>query len=83
MYPSLLKAQEEGYFNAYIICPVGVHGIGGGPVKRASMIFKVLPVDALQSKKFTYIGEGTNVFSWVCVYNPLRFARIDWDVGAH
>lgn len=63
----LLKAQEEGYLNAYIICPVGIHGIGGGPLKRPSLIFKMLPPEALKSKKVTYIGDGTNVFGWVCI----------------
>ncbi|KIP03939.1 hypothetical protein PHLGIDRAFT_121145 [Phlebiopsis gigantea 11061_1 CR5-6] len=61
----LLKAQEDGYLNAYIIIPGGIHGIGGGPLKRPSMVYKLLLADALQNGKLTYIGEGTNVFSWV------------------
>ncbi|KIP03940.1 hypothetical protein PHLGIDRAFT_15544 [Phlebiopsis gigantea 11061_1 CR5-6] len=63
----LLKAQENGYLNAYIICPAGVHGIGGGPLKRPSVAFMIFLAECRESKRVRYIGEGTNGFGWVHV----------------
>ena len=60
----ILKAQEEGYFNAFIVCPPGVHDVGG-PLKRPSVFFKYALGDSLQNRRVSYIGEGTNVIGFV------------------
>ena len=85
---SLLRAQEEGYFNAFIVCPSIVHGIGGGPLKRPSLAFKYFAADALERKQVAYIGEGSNrgdfvgsnvPHSW-CLYQHVhRFTSKIWQ----
>ena len=66
----ILKAQEEGYFNAFIVSPPGVHGVGG-PLKRPSAFFKYALSDPLQQGRVSYIGEGTNIIGFVGYVLPL------------
>jgi len=44
---ALLKAQEEGYLQAYILVPPAIHGVGTGPGKRGSVVYRLLVGDAL------------------------------------
>ncbi|THH01273.1 hypothetical protein EW145_g6946 [Phellinidium pouzarii] len=59
----VLKAAEEGYANSFILCPSIVYGRGSGPVKRITILVRLL----LESSKVQpyrrvhYVGEGTNI----------------------
>lgn len=66
MSTRILRAQEEGYLNAFIIVPSCVHGQGTGPVKRPSLFF-VHYVKAVEKRKAVYIGEGSNVTGFVSI----------------
>lgn len=63
---SIFKAGEE-YANTYIISPSSIAGRGSGPVGRVGvlqMFFNAVK----ESRRVTYIGEGTNVFGAVSLY---------------
>ncbi|TDL19365.1 NAD(P)-binding protein, partial [Rickenella mellea] len=63
----LLKAGEAGYANTYIICPTAVHGIGKGPVAKITGIYRYIWGATLEIGAVPYIGEGSNVTSFVHV----------------
>lgn len=58
---ALLKAQQEGYLNAYILVPSLIHGAGTGPGKQGSVAFRFFVGDAIARKKIFYIGDGSNL----------------------
>lgn len=56
----LIKAQQDGYLQAYILLPTLIHGTGTGPGKKASVAFRMFAGDAIAKKKAYYIGDGSN-----------------------
>ncbi|TDL19367.1 NAD(P)-binding protein [Rickenella mellea] len=63
----LLKAGEDGYASTYIICPTAVHGVGKGPVAKTTGIYRYFLGAALEAGAVTFIGEGSNILSFVHV----------------
>ncbi|KAI0314826.1 NAD(P)-binding protein [Amylostereum chailletii] len=61
----ILKAGEEGYLNAYILCPGGIVGTNKGPVKSARSFFTRFLAQLFSQLGGVYIGEGTSEFLFV------------------
>ncbi|KLO07940.1 NAD(P)-binding protein [Schizopora paradoxa] len=57
---ALIKAQQDGYLQAFIFNPTLIHGAGTGPGKKASVAFRMFVGDAIAKKKAIYIGDGSN-----------------------
>ena len=67
--PRILKAGEEGYVNAFIICPSMVHGRTSGPVERAPALTKMVISLMLERKHAFCVGDGSRTSGLVSVIN--------------
>lgn len=75
----ILKAAEKGTFNAAIISPVGIHGLGKTDIRTKSLgaIINWTTQNATQLGFSPYIGDGSAVFQMVLTRLP--FLELEAD----
>ncbi|KAI0312778.1 NAD-binding protein [Amylostereum chailletii] len=81
----ILKAGEEGYVNAYIVCPSGVVGAtpADAPVKNGTILLKVVAQAYVEAKEAFYIGEGANEYQLVHIEDLVDYLMRVVDIAVN
>ena len=74
----ILKAAAAGDVNAYIVCPVGIHGIGKTDIRINSRgVLMTGMIKNVTSLGYSpYIGDGTAVLQTVCTVQPYSLTTL-------
>ncbi|KAI0312936.1 hypothetical protein OF83DRAFT_1066409 [Amylostereum chailletii] len=81
----IFKAGEEGYVDAYILCPSGVVGAPPAdvPVNGGTIFLKIMAQGYLKAKSGIYVGEGTNRTQLVHIDDLVDYYMRVTDVAAN